>query len=140
MRVFKFGGASVVDAKSVENLKKIITQEGEELVIIVSAMGKSTNKLEGIWEAKINGENENVDIQLNALIKYHENIYTELSLDDHQPFLKKFHALFEELNSFLKNNSPSDVSFYYDQIVCYGELFSTSIISSYLNKEGIENT
>ena len=57
MRVFKFGGASVVDAKSVENLKKIITQEGEELVIIVSAMGKSTNKLESIWEAKINEEN-----------------------------------------------------------------------------------
>lgn len=140
MRVFKFGGASVVDAKSVENLKKIITQEGEDLVIIVSAMGKSTNKLEAIWEAKINEENEKADIQLNDLIKYHENIYTKLSLADDQSFLKQFHALLQELNIFLKTNYPHDVSFYYDQIVCYGELFSTSIISSYLNKEGIKNT
>ena len=140
MRVFKFGGASVVDAKSVENLKNIINQEKGDLIIIVSAMGKSTNKLESIWEAKINGETEQLNLQLRKLINYHEIIYTKLSLENHAPFITQFNTLLENLSHFLKSNSPSEISYSYDQIVSYGELLSTSIISFYLNKEGIKNT
>ncbi len=132
MKVFKFGGASVKDADGVKNIAEIIRSFGSEpLVIIISAMGKITNALEKLCELGYKKNDYSKDFI--ALKKYHEAIidqlHIQLSINDELEVIR--------LN--LKQNIHFSFPQYYDQIVCYGELISTKIVSEYLNCINITN-
>ncbi len=132
MQVFKFGGASVKDVEGVVNLAKIVKSfGGEKIVIVVSAMGKTTNKLEELVALASRGKY--YQDQLNELKAYHHDIATELLGE-----IPERYTFFESaLEEKLVDLSSHDDTFAYDIIVPHGELLSTSIINAYLNKEGI---
>ena len=139
MRVYKFGGASVKNADAVINIKEIIKSPENNLVILISAMDKTTNSLEKVWELYINYDTINSIKELDKTILFHEEIYTKLNLKSDSIFTSHFNALVKELKSFLSAPNSKNQAYSYDQIVSYGELFSTLIISTYLNANGIEN-
>ncbi|VDH02832.1 aspartate kinase [Bergeyella zoohelcum] len=137
MRVFKFGGASVRDAHAVRNLKKVLTTQGMVSgVLVISAMGKTTNALEKVVDAYF----ENVDWQvwLADVFENHKNIIQELLPND-ESLLLAIEQLFLEVQFFLERNKSPHRPFVYDQVVSLGELVSTTIISYFLNAEGITN-
>ena len=139
MRIFKFGGASVKDAQGVQNVLKVLTEVGHEnTLIVISAMGKTTNALEQIISTYFNNKEE-VKLVINDLYNFHQQIVHELfDVPSHKVF-NQVKALFEELEGFLKWNKSPNYSFVYDQIVCFGELLSTTIVSAYLQEQGIAN-
>jgi len=140
MRVFKFGGASVKDAKGVKNLVKVLNETGHEnMVIIVSAMGKTTNALEKITHQYIDNSKE-LQYSIEKLKKHHNEISIQLFDSVNHPIFHKIEQLFKELSAILTTNKSTDYNFVYDQIVGFGELISTSIISTYLSDLGIINT
>lgn len=140
MRVFKFGGASVKDAKGVKNLVKVLNETGHEnMVIIVSAMGKTTNALEKITHQYIDNSKE-LQYSIEKLKKHHNEISIQLFDSVNHPIFHKIGQLFKELSAILTTNKSTDYNFVYDQIVGFGELISTSIISTYLSDLGIINT
>jgi aspartate kinase len=139
MRVYKFGGASVKNADAVINIKEIIKSPENNLVILISAMDKTTNSLEKVWELHINNDTIRSIKELNKTILFHEEIYTKLNLKSDSIFTSHFNALVKALKSFLSAPNSKNHAYSYDQIVSYGELFSTLIISTYLNANGIEN-
>jgi aspartate kinase len=138
MIVYKFGGASVSSARAIENLAKIVSRCNDELFIIISAFGKSTNSLELILELWLEN-NEDRFFQLETLKKYHIDIMRGLFNDDSHPVYLEFSGLSGNLETRLKNQPDGDYDFEYDQIVSYGELFSTKIVSAYLNSVNINN-
>lgn len=139
MRVFKFGGASVKDANGVKNVAKIIGNEhSNDLVIIISAMGKMTNafeKLIGSYKEKTDDFNTNLVFIRN----YHFDIIKELFGDKHAIYVE-IELLFAQISQFFIENKNPNYDYIYDQIVSYGELISTKIISTYLNHSGVSNT
>jgi aspartate kinase len=139
MQIFKFGGASVKDANGVRNIHKVLKQTGlDNKVIIVSAMGKTTNALEKVVHSYFNDKASLPScIQENEL--FHNNIASDLFPKGHLVF-HKIQELFAELKGFLAWNKSPQYDFVYDQIVCYGELLSTTIISLYLNENGVKIT
>lgn len=139
MQVFKFGGASVKDASGVKNLASVLHKTGHKnTLIIVSAMGKTTNAIELVIKNYFENKKE-LQSSLQEVKKYHNEILLDLFENvNHQAF-KKVNDLFEELNSFLKTNKSPDYNFVYDQVIGFGELISTSIISEYLNTIGLNN-
>ena len=148
MRVYKFGGASVKDALGVKNLELVLRKVGfENTLIIVSAMGKTTNALEMVVGNYFNNKSE-LQSALQDVKKYHNAILLDLfdsTVDDDNhakshPVFKKISSLFDELRSFFDRNKSPDYNFVYDQIIGYGELVSTVIIGEYLNMVGITNT
>lgn len=136
MKVYKFGGASVKDAGSVKNVAGIIRSETENLVVVVSAMGKMTNLLERLVKAYFGKLPEKWDI-LGEFRSYHEEIMRELFDGGNIP--ERVKELFNELEYKLKKSPSLDFDFEYDQIICFGELVSTAIVSDYLNNSGISN-
>jgi len=139
MQVYKFGGASVKDAAAVNNLVDVLRLMGtKELVVIVSAMGKTTNALEAVVAAYFDNKSQLPD-SIQASVSFHESILNELFPKGHKIF-SDVQTLFGELKGFLAWNKSPQYDFVYDQIVCYGELISTTIISAYLNEVGISNT
>ena len=136
MKVYKFGGASVRNADGVRNLRKIIDDE-QNLFIIVSAMGKTTNALEKVFEGLQKGDKQLSLEHVESLRKYHAEIIDELW---HEPKrLPAVDALFGELEKVATETvyKPGDAELWYDTIVAYGELVSTTIISEYLNYAGV---
>ncbi|WP_340201602.1 aspartate kinase [Ascidiimonas sp. W6] len=145
MNIFKFGGASVKDADGVKNLVKVLETVGyENTLLVVSAMGKSTNALEIV--VKNYFENDKLlQNSLQEVKQYHLDIMLELfdaasNRAEKHPVFWKVEGLFAELNSFLSLNKSPNYSFVYDQVVSFGELLSTTIISQYLMEAGIKNT
>jgi len=139
MRVFKFGGASVKDAEGVKNVVNVLTQVGhEKTLIVVSAMGKTTNKLEVVVKDYFNNK-EAVKNSLQDIIDCHNEIVRELFTEKQHPIHQKVKDLFDELKGFLNWNKSPNYSFVYDQVVSFGELLSTTIINSYLNEVGIQS-
>jgi len=133
MNVFKFGGASVKDANGVRNVGSIINRfPGENIVIIVSAMGKTTNALESIVKLGYDGKNYNDELEI--LRNYHQTIIDELNI--HVALNYFVDLIIEHVEGQRKMPFPK----YYDQIVSVGELISSSILSSYLNSTNILNT
>lgn len=137
MKVFKFGGASIHDT---ERIKKVATifrsYSDEQVLVVVSAMGKTTNALEKVVEAFYKGEKEDA-LQLFEIIKQdHINLAGELLK---QPFAG-LNDFFTEVEWLLHDKPVRDYDYYYDQMVCAGELLSSSIVSAFLNEEGIKNT
>lgn len=139
VKVFKFGGASVRSAEGVNNLANVVSRYSENLVVVVSAMGKTTNALEVILEKYLNGDPSFVD-NITALKKYHLDIVNELFNRIKDLEEQNLDLLFNDLNAFIESNKNRDYNFCYDQIVSFGELISTTIVSAYLNTIGIENS
>ena len=138
MKVYKFGGASVKDAAGVRNLLDIVKDESN-LFIIVSAMGKTTNALEGVFAAMQQGDEELAMQRIDQSYQYHRTIIDELLGADKT--IEQVDTLFEQLRNIVRNTiyRASDAELWYDTIVAFGELVSTTIISNYLNGHGVEN-
>ena len=139
MKVFKFGGASVKDSKSIKNITRILKLTGyNDTMIVISAMGKTTNALEFLVKDYMQGGSSYMDI-LNKIKEDHLKIINDLFKKAKKSPYNDIVELTNELNNFLKINKSTDHSFIYDQVVCFGELISTKIISFYLELEGIKN-
>ena len=140
MRIFKFGGASVKDAQSIENVKSVLEATGfENLVVVVSAMGKTTNALEKVVSDYL-GKSPELKSSLAIVVDYHYKILQDLFPEKSHPIYREVQTLFEELKSFFEHNKSTSHAYVYDQVVCYGELISTLIISQFLNTNGLKNT
>ena len=138
MKVYKFGGASVLDAKGVKNAAKIICNHPDmDLVVVVSAMGKMTNALEGILLAYRTND-EMLPALCDAFFDYHKNIALDLNLSDNGN--DKLQKVETELRFKLEKPPTDNYDYDYDQIVSFGEVFSTVILSEYLNILEIKNT
>ncbi len=139
MRVYKFGGASVRNAEGVRNLHNIISDE-KELFIIVSAMGKTTNALEEVFAGMQKGDKESSMQHIKSLREYHAEIIDDLY--HKTTTLESVESIFADLESVATNTEykSSDAELWYDTIVAFGELLSTTIISEYLNLAGLRNT
>lgn len=132
MKVFKFGGASLKDAESVANMVGIVRPyAGQPLLIVVSAMGKTTNALERVVQEFMN--NQPVHAHLEEIRHYHEQIATQVA-GNHHDVLKKIDALFDSLTASLRQGPFDEV---YDQVVSHGELFSSVIVLAALESAGL---
>lgn len=137
MLVFKFGGASVKDAAGIINLSQIVKKfEGQQLLIIVSAMGKTTNALEKLTRAFVDGSDEMHAI-FDEIKAYHYNIIKEL-FEPSNPVFNDVANTFVEIDWVMEDDPHDDYDFVYDQIVSIGELVSTRIVAAYLNQAGVK--
>ena len=136
MKVFKFGGASVKDASGVKNLIRVLETTGyKDTLVVVSAMGKTTNALENIIETYFDNK-QSLNQQLLRLKEFHLKIVEELFEDKAAKLIQVVHDYFDELKIFFKKNKGPNYSFVYDQVVSYGELLSTTIIYHYFELKG----
>ena len=133
MKVFKFGGASVKDVRGVENVALILQSvTHDSLVIVISAMGKTTNALERILSQYRHQADHTAE--LTSLKHFHAAITADLFQPDH-PVFGMVENLFLEMESRLKLDGSYDEV--YDQVVCYGELISTVIVHQYLLQQNL---
>ncbi|NUM31881.1 MAG: aspartate kinase [Bacteroidetes bacterium] len=143
MKVFKFGGASVKDADAVRNVAEIISKHcknNEKLLVVISAMGKTTNALERMLDAWFEGRNKDAAKELDEIKTFHNNITQKLIGGSLQNNYHEVDNLFIELECMIETKPVNtDFDFLYDQIVGYGELISTKIISIYMQTVGIDN-
>jgi aspartate kinase len=137
MKVFKFGGASIKDGASIINMSEIIAEHSDTpLVVVVSAMGKTTNQLEQVLFKKIRGESVISDI--DALRTCHKNIVLEIFNERSGEVVKKVELIIDALESkILSTTRIKNISQLYDSVVSFGELLSSTIIAEYLNSIGI---
>lgn len=139
MQVFKFGGASVKDAEAVKNVASILSMfSNEEVVVVVSAMGKMTNALEKVVDAYFN-KKENIRDLINDVKKFHNEIIDNLGFSNNHPLRAEVENSFVEIDWLIEEEPSKGYAFAYDQIVSQGELISTHIISTYLNENNISN-
>jgi len=139
MQIFKFGGASVKDAEGVKNLIKVLTTVGyDDTLVVVSAMGKTTNALEKVIDNYFNNKKE-LQSSIQEVIKFHNAILLDLFENEDHSVFNKVSGFFNELSIFFDRNKSPDYNFVYDQVVGFGELVSTTIISNYIAKIGISN-
>ena len=137
MRIFKFGGASVKDAEGIHNMYRVLEQTGHaQTLIVVSAMGKTTNAFEKLIEAYFDDAKQ-MESQLGEIIDYHLGIMNEIFDHPKHDVFDQVKQRFDRLRTFLKNNKSPHYSFVYDQVVSTGELVSTTIITHFLNEKGI---
>ena len=131
MKIFKFGGASVKDANSVKNVLRVLSIQGfERCLIVVSAMGKTTNALERVVEFYFNKSDYQQEI---AKIKEeHIQIARGLFDENHHVF-SEIKLFFDDIESFLRRNKSPNYNFVYDQVVTCGEMISSKILSVYLS-------
>ncbi|MCT4630675.1 aspartate kinase [Winogradskyella sp.] len=139
MRVYKFGGASVKDAKGVKNLASVLKTAGyENTLVVVSAMGKTTNAMELVIKNYFENKAE-LQSSIHEVIKYHNEILLDLFDNEHHEVFTSVKSIFDELILFFKTNKSPDYNYVYDQTIGFGELISTTIISYYLNEIGLKN-
>ena len=139
MKVYKFGGASIKDYKSVKRLARIIRMHNhDEMVLIVSAMGKTTNSMED-FVLSYTKSFKNLKNKLELIKSFHKDIVKDLFTKNRQSVLKIIESVFNEIDKFLKLNKENDYNFIYDQLVSYGEILSSVIISEYLNSIGLKS-
>ncbi|MEX0987592.1 MAG: aspartate kinase [Bacteroidales bacterium] len=137
MLVFKFGGASVKSAVAVKNMADILKRYTENIVVVVSAMGKTTNAIERIIESFVTSDLKELKKEFNELKDYHMEILNELFEDKGNNAFVDISDLFEEMADRLAEEPTMNYDFDYDQIIGYGEILSTKIIAHYLEHEGI---
>ena len=138
MKVFKFGGASVKSAESIKNLVSILKKEDVKLIVVVSAMNKITNLLEEICSAYFT-QSETMHSLVDQLVSFHTEILQSLFPDKENPAFQIFNNQIQKLKTYLTREPSMDFDFEYDQVVSFGELISTHIISAYLTLKGISN-
>lgn len=140
MRVFKFGGASVKDADSIKNVVRVLQEVGHgNTLLVVSAMGKTTNAMEEVVGAYFNDKTK-LSGAIEQVVAYHNQILHDLFPKSDHPIYDRVNILFDEVRGFLAWNKSPKHGFVYDQVVGYGELISTTILSAYFNEIGINNT
>lgn len=136
MKVLKFGGASVKDAAGVKNLVHVLNTVGtQDTLVVVSAMGKTTNALERIIEVYFE-DKKKVNQEILILKEFHLQIINELFESKTAKVVRAVQEYFDELIDFLKRNKAPNYNFVYDQVVSYGELLSTAIIHHYFEHQG----
>jgi len=140
MKVFKFGGASVNNIERINMVGRILKQfYHEKLLIVVSAMGKTTNALEKVVGAFYSGKKEEA-LQLFELVKnQHLGTAKQLLVTHYLACEEQLKNFFTEAEWLLHDDPQKPYDYYYDQVVCIGELLSTTIISYYLNEIGVKN-
>ena len=140
MKVFKFGGASVNSIERINMVGNILKQFSQEkLLIVISAMGKTTNALEKVVGAFYNGKKEEA-LQLFELVKnQHLGTAKQLLVTHYLACEEQLKNFFTEAEWLLHDDPQKPYDYYYDQVVCIGELLSTTIISYYLNEIGVRN-
>ncbi len=138
VQVYKFGGASVKNASGVRNVCSIIKSNAGKMVVVISAMGKTTNNLEELVEAYMKQDKSQIKQLFDFIIDYHHQVVNELF--EHR---YSFYDIFEKLKSSLwerlQQHPSLNYDFEYDQIVSYGEILSTQIVSHYANYIGLNN-
>ncbi|PWE01481.1 aspartate kinase [Marinilabilia rubra] len=139
MQVSKFGGASVKNADAVRNISKIVDSLVKPQVIVVSAMGKMTNAFEALVGHYFAGDRDAMITQYKYIRQYHESIVVDLFGTLKEPLLDPVFQLLNDLEVRLEQQPSMHFDFEYDQIVSFGELFSTRIVSAYLGHSGIDN-
>lgn len=138
MIVYKFGGASIKDARGVKNLFRIVKSVSDKLIIVLSAFGKTTNALEEIH--KLSYDNLSLcNDKIKNLFLYHYRIMDELFDDKNHPIFGIIKSDFDHLQKYVESREYSSFDEKYDQIISFGEIFSTKIVSEYLNKKGFTN-
>lgn len=135
MNIYKFGGASVKDAEGVKNLFKIINTQRENLIIVVSAMGKMTDALEVLCNNYYTKSGDPVQA-LNHVKDFHQNIIQNLFTEADKDIHAKIESLYDRLQEILNSEPSLCYDYEYDRIISFGELLSTTIISAYLEKQG----
>lgn len=139
MFVFKFGGASVSSSDAVRNMTGILEHyEKEQIVVVVSAMGKTTNALERIVDKFSGRKEEEARGELQRLREYHMEIVEGLFNDGTHPVYDDMESIFGELTGMLGKEPTLNYDFDYDRLICYGEILSTRIIYHYLEMSGLE--
>lgn len=139
MKIFKFGGASVKDAAGVKNVLQVLQTVGyEDVLLVISAMGKTTNALEIVIKNYFEKSNE-LYASLQDIRKFHNQILLDLFEDEDHEVYFDVNAHFDDLEYFVRSNKSPNYSFVYDQIISIGELVSTTIVSHYLNESGVTN-
>ncbi|MEL4306604.1 aspartate kinase [Joostella sp. CR20] len=139
MRIFKFGGASVKDADGIKNVVNVLQTVGHEnTLLVVSAMGKTTNAMEVVVKNYFENKSE-LNASFDEIISYHHAILTDLFQNEKHPIFAKVKGLIEQVQGFLAWNKSPKYAFVYDQVVGYGELISTTILSAYFAEVGIKN-
>jgi len=136
MLVFKFGGASVRDADGIRNLRNIVADEKDNLAVVVSAFGKTTNALEAVLRSWINNDGSFED-KLDSLRKSHINVLDELSSNGDETS-RMLEESFTDLENHLAGGYSGNYDYDYDQVVSYGEVWSTIIVAGYLESTGID--
>ena len=139
VEVYKFGGASVRDAAAIRNVAQILKSTPQRpLVIVISAMGKTTNALENIIHEHYK-DPAAVPGLVNTLKAYHEEVALALMADHADPLLTDLHDLWVELNWILEEEPHPDFNYQYDQIIVFGELAATKIVSAFMGLSGIQH-
>jgi len=139
MKVFKFGGASIKDASSIKNILEIISNySNDNLLIVVSAMGKTTNALEKVVENYFKNKSE-LKSSILEVLNFHIDICNELFPKNHLIF-SDINSIFQKINTFINSNKSPSYSFVYDQLVSNGELISSKIIYNYMTFKNIESS
>src|SRR5947207_6589126 len=137
MRVFKFGSASVNSVERVKNLGDILRKfSTEKIMVVVSAMGKTTNALEKVVDAFYNEKKEE-SLQLFEQVKQqHLTIAKYLLVTHYMACEEQLKNFFTEVEWLLHDKPVRGYDYYYDQVADAGELLSTAIVSAYLNETG----
>ena len=138
MKIFKFGGASVKDAESVKNVAVVLKSQGfEKCLLVVSAMGKTTNALEKVVEYYF--EKQDYHAEIEKIKQNHLEISNGLFQENH-PVFAEISLFFDDIESFLRRNKSPNYNFVYDQVVSCGEMISSKILSEFLNDIQFANT
>jgi len=139
MQVFKFGGASVKDAEGVINLSRIVSaHQQDQLLVVVSAMGKTTNLLEELTSSYFRQQGDVFEL-LQQVKQYHDTIMRSLFPDSNHPVYHEVANRFVEIEWILEELPADPYDYLYDQIVAVGELISTTIVCHYLNDVGLKS-
>ena len=139
MKIFKFGGASVKDAESIKNVASVLNYTGyDNTIIVVSAIGKTTNLLEKLVKDYVS-KSVNLKNTFHELIDSHLKILNELNFNNNSKLIIDVKKIIQKIKFFLDNNKSPNYDFIYDQVVSFGEILSTTIVSQYLNSTGILN-
>ena len=137
MKIYKFGGASIKDSDGVKNLLSILNlKKIEKTLLVVSAMGKTTNNLEQVVDNYFNNKN-NLDFSLKVVYDYHYQILENLFENTNHNIFREIKFIFRNIKEFLYKNKSPNFSFVYDQVVSNGELISSKIICEFLNNNGV---
>lgn len=140
MKVFKFGGASLQSVERIKNVRNILSAYvGQSLLVVTSAMGKTTNALEKVTEAFYAGNKEEAISLFQSVKQNHVTTAKYLLVTSYNAAFEQLSAFFTEVEWLLHDKPVRPFDYYYDQIVCIGEMLSSCIVSAYLNENGITN-
>ncbi|WP_203294761.1 aspartate kinase [Luteirhabdus pelagi] len=140
MKVFKFGGASTKDAAGVRNVAAVLKSCQEpDLLVVISAMGKMTNALEVVVRDHFDDKTDS-EAAMASVYEYHFSILDQLFENRSHPIFKEIATMFDDMKRFLRTTKSKNHSFVYDQVVSYGELLSSTIVSIFLRENDISNT